>query len=145
MALIVGKWLFGTGDLMVLNSDGLIVLQEHDLAWRFICGFGVAYLSMVMIATLSLTLSCFSENSIGPIVTTMAIIILFTIIGTLDVPSLQKIQPYLFTSHMVAWRNFFEDPLPMDKIIESTWILVLHIVGLLAIAVYKFKRKDILS
>ena len=145
MALIVGKWLFGTGDLMVLNSDGLIILQEHDLAWRFICGFGVAYLSMVMIATLSLTLSCFSENSIGPIVTTMAIIILFTIIGTLDVPSLQKIQPYLFTSHMVAWRNFFEDPLPMDKIIESTWILVLHIVGLLAIAVYKFKRKDILS
>jgi ABC-2 type transport system permease protein len=99
----------------------------------------------VMIATLSLTLSCFSENSIGPIVTTMAIIILFTIIGTLDVPSLQKIQPYLFTSHMVAWRNFFEDPLPMDKIIESTWILILHIVGLLAIAVYKFKRKDILS
>ncbi len=145
MALVVGKWLFGTGDLMVLNSDGLIVLQEHDLAWRFICGFVVAYLSMVMIATLSLTLSCFSENSIGPIVTTMAIIILFTIIGTLDVPSLQKIQPYLFTSHMVAWRNFFEDPLPMDKIIESTCILVLHIIGLLAIAVYKFKRKDILS
>jgi ABC-2 type transport system permease protein len=145
LALVVGKWLFGTGDLMVLNSDGLIVLQAHDLPWRFLCGFGVAYLSMVMIATLSLTLSCFSENSIGPIVTTMAIIILFTIIGTLDVPSLQAIQPYLFTTHMVSWRNFFEDPLPYDSIIESATILVVHIVGLLAIAIYKFKRKDILS
>jgi len=145
LALIVGKWLFGAGDLMVLNSDGLIVLQEHDLAWRFLCGFGLAYLSLVTVATLSLTLSCFSENSIGPIVTTMAIIILFTIIGALDVPSLQALQPYLFTTHMVSWRNFFEDPLPMDKIIESAVILLVHIFGLLGIAVYKFKRKDILS
>ena len=147
MALIVGKWLFGSGDLMVLNSnsDGLIVFQEHDIAWRFLCGFGVAYLSLVMVATLSLTLSCFSDNSIGPIVSTMSIIILFTIIGALDVPSLQKIQPYLFTTHMVSWRNFFEDPLPVKKIIESASILLFHIVGLLGIAVYKFNRKDILS
>lgn len=115
LALIVGKWMFGVGDLMVLNSDGLIVIQQQDLAWRFVCGFAVAYLSMVMISTLSLTLSCFSENSIGPIVTTMAIIILFTIIGALDVPSLNKVQPFLFTTHMVSWRNFFEDPLPLKK------------------------------
>jgi ABC-2 type transport system permease protein len=98
-----------------------------------------------MIATLSLTLSCFSENSIGPIVSTMAIIIIFTIIGALDLPVLQKIQPFLFTEHMVTWRNFFEDPLPVGKIVTSAGILLIHIVGLLSIAVYKFNRKDILS
>jgi ABC-2 type transport system permease protein len=145
MALVIGKWLFGPGDLLVLNSDGLIVFQEHDLGWRFALGFSVAFLSLVMIATLSLTLSCFSDNSIGPIVSTMAIIILFTIIGTLDVPVLQTIQPYLFTTHMMAWRSFFEDPLPMEKIFTSIGILLFHIVGLLAIAVYKFNKKDILS
>ena len=145
LALIVGKWIFGVGDLMVLNSDGLIIIQQQDLAWRFVCGFAVAYLSMAMISTLSLTLSCFSENSIGPIVTTMAIIILFTIIGTLDIPSLNRVQPFLFTTHMVSWRNFFEDPLPIKKIIESVAILLVHIVGLLSVAVYKFNRKDILS
>jgi len=145
MALIVGKWLFGTGDLMVLNSDGLIVLQEPDLGWRFALGFSVAFLSLVTVATLSLTLSCFSENSIGPIVSTMAIIILFNIIGALEVPVLQKIQPYLFTTHMMAWRSFFEDPLPTEKIIHSIIILLVHIVGLLGIAMYKFNKKDILS
>lgn len=145
LALIVGKLLFGSGDLMVLNSDGLVVLQEKDLMWRFLCGFGISYLSLVTIATLSLTLSCFSENSIGPIVSTMAVIIIFTIIGTLDVPVLHKIQPYLFTSHMMAWRDFFEDPLPVEKILRSSIILLAHIVALLFIAVYKFKRKDILS
>jgi ABC-2 type transport system permease protein len=145
LALVVGRLLFGVGDLLVLNSDGLIVLQQHDLGWRFAMGFSVAYLSLIMIATLSLTLSCFSDNSIGPIVTTMAIIILFTIIGTLDVPVLQNIQPYLFTTHMMAWRSFFEDPLPKAKILNSLLILLIHIIGLLSIAVYKFKRKDILS
>jgi ABC-type transport system involved in multi-copper enzyme maturation permease subunit len=46
---------------------------------------------------------------------------------------------------MMAWRSFFEDPLPFDKIINSLIILVIHIAGLLAIAVFKFNRKDILS
>lgn len=145
IAIFIGKYIFGTGDLIVLNSDGLIILQNADLGWRFLSGFAVAYLSLVMIATLSLTLSCFSENSIGPIVTTMAIIILFTILGALNVPLLQKIQPYLFTTHMLAWRSFFEDPLPVDKIISSVTILLVHIVVLLGIAIYKFNRKDILS
>lgn len=145
MAIVIGKMLFGTGDLMVLKSDGLVILQEQDVAWRFFYGFLVAYLALVMIATLALTLSCFSENSIGPIVSTMGIIILFTIIGTLDVPVFDSIRPFLFTTHMAAWRSFFEDPLPKAGIWNSIIILVIHIVGLLGIAIYKFNKKDILS
>jgi ABC-2 type transport system permease protein len=145
LALIVGKMLFGVGDLIVLNSNGLVIFPEQDIAWRFACGFSLAFLSLVMIATLSLTLSCFSDNSIGPIVSTMAIIILFTIISNLDVPVLHKIQPWLFTNHMVAWRNFFEDPIPTANILKSGGILLIHIIGLLSIAIYKFNKKDILS
>ena len=66
MALIVGKWLFGTGDLLVLNSDGLIVLQEHDLAWRFAAGFSVAFLSLMTIATLSASPTQYSARSVRP-------------------------------------------------------------------------------
>jgi ABC-2 type transport system permease protein len=145
LAIFIGKLLFGAGDLMVLKSDGLIILQESDISWRFLYGFVVAYLALVMIATLSLTLSCFSENSIGPIVSTMGIIILFTIIGTLDVPMFDHIRPYLFTTHMVAWRSFFEDPLPVEQITQSIVVLLVHIVSLLGIAIYKFNKKDILS
>jgi ABC-2 type transport system permease protein len=145
MALGVGHILFGSGDLMVLNTDGLVILQNDDLAWRFVGGFGVAYLALLTIATLSITLSCFSDNSIGPIVTTMAIILFFTIIGTLDVPVFDNIRPFLFTSHMVAWRSFFEDPLPWETIRQSVIILVVHIAGLMGIAIYQFNKKDILS
>lgn len=145
IAVFVGKIMFGTGDLMVLNSDGLNIIQAKDVGIRFIYGFAVAYLALVMIATLSLTFSCFSDNSIGPIVSTMGLIILFTIIGTLDVPVFSKIQPFLFTTHMAAWRDFFEDPIPYEKIRTSIFVLTGHIVLLLSIAIYKFNKKDILS
>ena len=145
MAIGFGRLIFGTGDLMILKSEGLVILQSNDVMWRFLSGFVIAYLALVTIATLSITLSCFTDNSIGPIVTTMAIIILFTIIGTLDVPVFDAIRPYLFTTHMASWRSFFEDPLPMQQIINSVMVLLIHIAGLLGIALYKFNRKDILS
>lgn len=145
MTLIVSKMIFGTGDLLVMKRDGLIVFHQQDITWRFMCGFGLSFLSLVMIATLSLTLSCFSDNSIGPIVSTMGIIILFTIISALDIPILQKIQPYLFTNHMSVWRDFFDDPISYQRILKSSGILLLHIAGLLTIAVYRFNKKNILA
>jgi len=145
MAVVVGKALFGTGDLMVLNSDGLVILQEIDINWRYLGGFAVAFLALLTVSSLSICLSCFSENSIGPIVTTMAIIILFTIIGTLDVSIFDQVRPLLFTTHMAAWRSFFEDPLPVVQIQNSIIILLIHNVVLILISLYKFNKKDITS
>lgn len=143
LAVIVGRLLFGPGDLMVLNSDGLIIIQEQDVIWRYLSGFCVAFLALLTISSLSICLSCFSDNSIGPIVSTMAIILLFTIIGTLDVPVFDPIRPYLFTTHMAAWRSFFDDPLPWDQIKQSIYILIFHNVTFMGIALYTFHRKDI--
>ena len=145
MSLGMGRILFGVGDLMVLNSDGLVILQQSDIDWRFLGAFIVAYLSLITVATLSTTLSCFTDNSIGPIVTTMAIIILFTIINTLDVKVFDPIRPFLFTTHMATWRSFFDDPFPAKDIANSIVVLLIHISGLMSIAIFKFNRKDILS
>jgi ABC-2 type transport system permease protein len=145
MAVVVGKLMFGSGDLMVLNSDGLVILQEADINWRYLGGFGVAFLAMLTVSSLSITLSCFSENSIGPIVTTMAIITLFIIIGTLDVSIFDPIRPFLFTTHMASWRSFFEEPLPARDILQSVVILLAHNVVFVIVALFSFNRKDITS
>jgi len=143
LAVIVGQWLFGVGDLMVLNSDGLVILQADDVNWRYAGGFCVAFLALLTVSSLSITLSCFSDNSIGPIVSTMAIILLFTIIATLGVPIFDPIRPYLFTTHMAAWRSFFEDPLPWESIKKSIYILLGHNLLLIGISLFAFHRKDI--
>jgi len=145
LALFVGRWLFGTGDLIVLNSDGLVILPDADVLWRYGLAFFVAYLALLTIATLSICLSAFADNSIGPIVSTMAIIILFTIIGSLDVSVFDHIKPYLFTTHMASWRSFFSDPVPWSAIWESVWILVVHNILFVGLAIFQFNRKDITS
>jgi ABC-2 type transport system permease protein len=143
MSVIMGKMLFGTGDLMVLNSDGLVILQEADVNWRYLGGFLVAFLALFTVSSLSICLSCFTDNSIGPIVTTMSIILLFTIIGTLDVHVFDSVRPFLLTTHMASWRSFFEDPLPLQDIKNSILILLIHNILLISISIYVFNKKDI--
>ncbi|MBK8557374.1 MAG: hypothetical protein IPL65_17135 [Lewinellaceae bacterium] len=92
---------------------------------------------------MSICLSCFSDNSIGPIVATMAIIILFTIIGTLDVRIFDHVRPFLFTTHMAAWRSFFEVPFPEAAIWKSVLILLVHNVVLIGVSIFQFNKKDI--
>jgi ABC-2 type transport system permease protein len=143
MSVIMGKLIFGTGDLMVLNSDGLVILQEADVNWRYLGGFLVAFLALFTVSSLSICLSCFTDNSIGPIVTTMSIILLFTIIGTLDVHVFDSVRPFLLTTHMASWRSFFEDPLPIQDIKNSIIILFIHNILLISISIYVFNKKDI--
>ena len=145
LALFVSKFIFGSGDLIVLNSDGLVILKEHDILWRYGLSFIVAYLSLLTVSSVSICLSAFTDNSIGPIVSTMAIIILFTIIGTMDVTVFDYIKPLLFTTNMASWRSFFEDPVTYSKIINSIVILLIHNILLVSIAIFKFNKKDITS
>ena len=145
LSLFVAKWMFGTGDLIVLNSEGLLVLPESELAWRFGLSLMIAFLALWTVATLSMAFSAFAKNSVGPIVSTMSVIILFTIIGTLDVSVFDSIKPFMFTTHMAAWRSVFEDPFPTFTIVESVVVLMLHILVLLGITLYRFNKKDITS
>jgi ABC-2 type transport system permease protein len=143
LALGIGRLLFGHGDLMVLKTDELVILRDGDILWRFLGAFLIAFLSLSVIATFSLMLSCFTDNSIGPIITSMAVIILFTIIGTIEVPLFDYIKPFLFTTHMIIWRNLFDNPLPIHQIVQSLFVLVIHVIVFLSIAFYHFTKKDI--
>lgn len=145
LALGLGMLIFGKGDLIVINSDHIAILKSSEVLWRFMVAFLVAFISLSVVNALSLMLSCFSDNSIGPIIITMSVIILFTIIGTMEIPLFDLIRPYLFTTHMIIWRNLFEDPVPWDQLMVSTAAMVLHIFLFLGVALLYFKKKDILS
>lgn len=145
VSLGIGLLIFGPGDLIVLKSETITIISSDDTLWRFFAGLGIAFISLLVVASFSLLLSVYSENSIGPIITTMAVIILFTIIGTMDIPLFEKIKPFLFTTHMVIWRNMFDQELDYNLIGNSIMMLVGHIILFLFIAWYSFLKKDILS
>lgn len=145
LSLVVGRLLFGDGDMMVLKSDGLTVIRAHDILWRYGIAFLIAFLSLMLIASYSFCISAFADNSITPIVICMATIIIFTIIGTLEIPFFDYVKPFLFTTHMIVWRNIFYQPIDWQEIIVSISTMVVYIVGFTGVAWYHFKTKDILS
>ena len=145
LSLGLGLLLFGGGDLIVLKSDSLVFLQGDDVLWRFFGAFGIAFISLILVATFSFMCSIFTENSIGPIIITMSVIILFTIVGTIELPLFDIIRPFLFTTHMISWRLLFDQPVDYSKIWTSISIMVLHIVVFYGVIQYSFNKKDITS
>jgi len=145
ISLGLGIIIFGVGELIVIKSSSVIIFPKYDILWRFLLGYSFASLSMMVVAALAFLLSSLVENAIGPIVSTMAIIIVFIIISAIDIDIFQKIKPFLFTTYMSSWRLFFDDPMDVSKIIESSLVLVGHIVAFFGITVYIFHKKDILT
>jgi ABC-2 type transport system permease protein len=145
LSLGVSLLVFGSGELLVFSGGKIVIFAANDILWRFFCAYTYAALSMCTVLSISLFFSSLVENAIGPIVATMAVIIIFLILSALPVDFLQSLRPYFFTSHMSQWSNFFADPVDYSDVMNSSLILAAHIAGLYLITAYIFIKKDILS
>ena len=161
-ALFLSLFIFGSGDMLIFRVKGevseILQITKDDILWRYFAAFGYALVALTVIAALSLFLSVFAENSIGPIIATVCIVIVCTIVSNINVPVIDRnVKPFLFTSYLVGWKGFFyigttEDGQPIKGSLEnwpairrSLGILLGHIVVLLAATLWVFRRKDILS
>ncbi|MBS1927840.1 MAG: ABC transporter permease subunit [Chitinophagaceae bacterium] len=161
-ALYLSLLIFGVDDMLIFRVKGdesqIMQITKDDIMWRYYAAFGYAAIALTVIAALSLFFSVFAENSIGPIVAAVCIVIVCTVISNIDVPVIeQHVKPYLFTSYLVGWKGFFyigTDPsnIPIKGSIEnwasirnSLLILLAHIVILVGASAWFFNRKDILS
>lgn len=145
VGLIISLIVFGEGDMINLKSDAFVMILKDDVMWRYTAAFGFAALAMTTVAALSILLSVFADNSIGPIMGTMGIIVVLTIFSTLGLPIFDNIKPYLFTTHMIGWKGFFDDPVPYTAIARSAGILAGYIILFIGSAIYFFSKKDIQS
>jgi ABC-2 type transport system permease protein len=144
LSLGLSMLIFGTGELISIKSQ-IIIFASNDVLWRFGCAYLYSILSMTMVMALSFFFSSMVENAIGPIVSSMAVIIVFIILSTIPVDFLINLRPYFFTTHMTQWYGFFDDPIDYSEIFHSAWILTAHIVGLYLITTFIFLKKDVLS
>lgn len=157
LALFVSIALFGVNWLGVPRELQFNVMESDDVLWRYALAFCFAAIGLICVAALAFMLSVFSDNSIGPIVVTVCVIIVFTILTQLQIPFYDEtIKPYLFTTHMLGWKGFFYvkgvDGVTekgsienLSSIIKSAAILIAYTAGFLGIAFWYFKRKNILS
>jgi ABC-2 type transport system permease protein len=158
LALFLSMWVFGTNDMFIARDTVLEHIREADVMWRYIAAFGYAMVALSTVAALAFLLSVFAENSIGPIVATISIVIVLTILSEMGIPIYDNtVKPWLFTSHMLAWKGFFYSQSDgqggtingsvenLPSILRSLGILLAYIAGFVTAAIWAFRKKDILS
>jgi len=158
LALLVSIAIFGTNDMLIARSSGIEQLQKADILWRYLSAFGFAAVALSTVAALGFFMSVLAENSIGPIVSTISIVIVLTILSEMKIPIYdQHVKPFLFTSHMLAWKGFFYSKADangmvirgsienISSIIKSLLILLVYITGFVTAGIYIFRKKDILT
>ena len=158
LALFLSMLLFGTNDMMIARNTVMEQIKSSDVLWRYIAAFGYATVALSTVAALAFLLSVFAENSIGPIVSTISIVIVLTILSEMRIPLYDNtVKPWLFTSHMLAWKGFFYSRSDgegsaitgsvenLPAILRSLGILLGYIVAFVTTAIVAFKKKDILS
>jgi ABC-2 type transport system permease protein len=143
LALLVSKLIFPNGDLVAAFSDGFHITRAQDCDFKFLQAFGIAFLALGLISSFAMMLSTFADNSITPIIVVMSTVIIFTVIGTFDLPVFEFLKPFMFTTHMIAWRSLFESPVPWSDITTSCIIMIAHIILFYTIGYLHFKKKDI--
>jgi ABC-2 type transport system permease protein len=144
LSLGVSSLIFGTGDLLVFRSE-LNIFPENEVLPRFIMAFSFAFLGMALVTSLAFLLSTLTNNAIGPIIGTMAIVIGFTIITNLNLEVFQVIRGFLFTTYISSWTLFFDYTLDWGEIGFSILVCLAHILVFFFTALWIFNRKDILT
>ena len=142
LSLGLGRLFWKPGDMMVIMNT-INILDMNDIWWRFFVAFGYGVISMWVVAGLAFLFSSMSTNSLLPIVSSMSVLILFTILSNFSLGIFEVIKPFLFTSYLSGWQLFFDDPVDWNQVLRATLVLLGHITAFYLLALQIFTRKDI--
>ena len=141
---IGGLWL-GLGDVIIMDEAGILILPWDIALGRFALAYLFAMLMMFSVATLTFLLSVLVTNAIGPIVGTLAVLIVATVLSVLELDALAWLQTKLLTYHFRVWQFAFDDPIPWSDVGTSLYYLAGYAVVFIGLSYIIFNRKDILT
>ena len=142
--LLVSYLFLGSGDLAVFHK-GLLFLSEDDIIWRFFLAYIVSTTVMLTTSFLCLMLSTMSKNSVTPIIITISVVFIGSIISFIPLQIFENMNPYLFTGYLDLFLSSFHDPVPWNTIFISFGVCTFWSLFFLIIAFIIFNRKEILS
>lgn len=142
--LLISYLFLGSGDLAVFHK-GLLFLSEDDIIWRFFLAYIVSTTVMLTTSFLCLMLSTMSKNSVTPIIITISVVFIGSIISFIPLQIFENLNPYLFTGYLDLFLSSFHDPVPWNTIFISFGVCTFWSLFFLIIAFIIFNRKEILS
>jgi len=140
--LLPALLIFGSGDLIVF-FDGVQVIANSEVLGRFVAALLFGTLGMLTFAAISILFSLLFRNSLVAILASLGVLIISTLLQTFGMGIFETWKPVLFTWHMAQWQLFFLNEIDYQTILESAGILFLHIIVVLALAIFRFKQMKI--
>lgn len=145
LSLGIGNLWLGIGDIFLVQDEGILILPWDIALARFALAYSFAFLTMFSVTALTFLFSVMVTNAIGPIVGTMAVLIVSLVLSAVNLDVFQWVQTHLFTSHFDLWTTAFFDPIPWTKV----WDSLIHLLGYTLIfaglGFVLFRRKDLLT
>jgi ABC-2 type transport system permease protein len=138
-ALAAGALAFGLHAPTLLT--GQTVSMAHGV-WLSLLSYLYVLAGVICVLSLALFLATLTNSSLTAAIGALVIVIVMNILGAFSYFDFLK--PYLFTSHTDAWQNLFSQPIVWHPIVNGLIAFAVYVAGLMTVAWYMFRRKDIL-
>jgi ABC-2 type transport system permease protein len=142
ISLGIALVLFGSGDLIVA-FNGIQIIPEADLLWRFLAAFGYAFLAMSTFAIFSVTISFFTRKSLEAILITLGVIVISTLLQTLASSLFMGWEFFLITYHFAQWQLFFYSDIDWVILLNSAFWLIGFSGICIVVSLIRFKKLKI--
>ncbi len=139
-SLAAGAAFFGLHPLGIVSGGSMSA--GASVLWS-LAGYAYVMAGMLAVVSLAVLLSAVTESSLTAAAGALVTVIVMLVLGSLSV--FDFLQPYLITSHLSAWGNFFERPLDLAPIWKGLVCFGAWGAGTLGLALWRFSKKDISS
>jgi ABC-2 type transport system permease protein len=139
-SVAVGAIFFGLHPLDMVTGGTMSV--GASVLWAFLA---YAYVAAGMLAVVSVAvlLSTLTDSSLSAAAGALVLVIVMLVLSGLSVFDFLK--PYLITSHLGAWSNFFQSPRDWGPIWKGLACFGAWGAGTMGVSLWWFSRKDISS
>lgn len=142
ITIIPSYYIFGKGDLLVF-MDGIQVILESEVLYRFLWSFAFGTLSMLAFAALSIFFSVWLRNTLAAILASLSVLVISTLLQSFGFGIFESLQPYLFTYHMTQWQLLFIREIPAADIWQSALFLIGMTLLFIALSIWRFNKTNI--
>ena len=137
--LAAGALAFGLHAPALLSGQTVSVGHGLELS---LLSYLYVLAGVICILPLALLFATVPNSSLTAAIGALVVFIVMNILGAFSYFDFLK--PYLFTSHIDAWQSLLSQPISWHPIVTGLITFAIYIAGLMAVAWYLFRRKDIL-
>ncbi len=145
LALTLGLLLVGWGDLNIYPgvlqmTDAHQRLSQAEALRAFFFAWLAASLGMLVPLALSFLLATWMRSPINVVASSIAVYLVLLVIS--EVHFFADLRPYLFTSYMGFWREFFRERIDWPVLLGDCARLLAFGFGFIAVAHWRFRTRE---